>query len=307
MSSPVRVMKDEPEHIRVAADCHVPFEPEKLPDQKKREPAVSLKKKLREKIKGLSINKADREKILAASYAECGNDGQEHFDLENRLFYNLRANSIFKEKAPKELIFQKAENADAQPFVYDYQCKEKSEIKTMLRKENRLAHWKDVPIEKSFPNKPERYYAALRRLTILSDSQKKADPNTVIRSETKPYAGAFGIQITLTVPYSTHPAAAMKPLLDGVICAFHGEDGTTKDRLKEKFGGRSQKLLEHAERWNVLGRRDYLQHHGKDKAGNNRFQWNPADEAARLQFGWIVVEQGKDDQHKMSGSIYRWD
>ena len=35
-------------------------------------------------------------------------------------------------------------------------------------------------------------------------------------------------------------------------------------------------------------------------------KWYPADEADRLQFGWIVVEQGKDNKYKMSGKIYKW-
>lgn len=41
----------------------------------------------------------------------------------------------------------------------------------------------------------------------------------------------------LTLPYSTHPVAAMKPFLDGVICAFHGEDEEkkTETAVKNRF------------------------------------------------------------------------
>ena len=49
--------------------------------------------------------------------------------------------------------------------------------------------------------------------------------------------------------------------------------------------------------WNLLGKQKYLSSKG----------WNPADEADRLQFGWIVVKQGKDNEYKMSGEIYNWD
>ena len=33
----------------------------------------------------------------------------------------------------------------------------------------------------------------------------------------------------------------------------------------------------------------------------------PCIHADRLQFGWIVVKQGKDNEYKMSGEIYKWD
>ena len=112
---------------------------------------------------------------------------------------------------------------------------------------------------------------------------------------------AFGIKITLTVPESnktTHPVSVMKHLLDGVICAFHGEKGETAQMLQEKFEG--QKVTCQTD-WHILGDQDYLRKYG------NGFKWYPADEADRLQFGWIVVEQGKDNEYKMSGEIYNWD
>ena len=301
MCNRVTVIIDEPEHICIKSDYYVSFEPEKLPDKKqeRRAAEISLRDMLREKIKGLSIRKDGKGKILVASYAERGT--KENYDLENRLFYNLKANSIFKEKAPNELIFEKSDKTEEQPFIYDYMIKTESEINNeKLCGKNRLAHWENIELKKSFPNKPERYFATLRDLEISNDKNKKPDSKTVIKYASD-YTGAFGLKITLTVPESnkgSHPASVMKPLLDGVICAFHGEKGETVRMLQEKFKG--ENITCQANNWNVLGDQDYLRKYG------NGFKWYPADEANRLKFGWIIVKC-EGEKYKMSGEIYKWD
>lgn len=171
--------------------------------------------------------------------------------------------------------------------------------------DNIIAKWQDVPIgpKQGKDDKPDRYYAALRSASVrvANDASDEPGKNEVMLcglercDET-----AFGIKITLTVPESnktTHPVSVMKHLLDGVICAFHGEKGETEQMLKEKF--KDEELKCQAD-WPILGNQDYLRKYG------NGFKWYPADEANRLKFGWIIVKcDGKE--YKMSGEIYKWE
>ena len=108
----------------------------------------------------------------------------------------------------------------------------------------------------------------------------------------------FGIKIEITIPYFSHPAAIMKPLLDGIICAFHGEKGDVERILNDMFMTRTERMLSDTDKLNIFGNREYL----KRYRGHNSFKWNPEDE--RLQFAWITVRRGR--LSLMKGSIYEW-
>ena len=130
----------------------------------------------------------DENEILVASYAEGGNRKRENYDLENRLFYNLKANSIFKEKAPTELIFQKRDNTKDKTFIYEYTIEDKRKTDKIkkLSDENRLASWENVELKISIPNNPERYFASMRSKEILFNKNEGPNSNTVIRYNAKP-------------------------------------------------------------------------------------------------------------------------
>lgn len=101
------------------------------------------------------------------------------------------------------------------------------------------------------PDKPDRYYAAIRRHA----SEITKGPSFPDQKEKYP----FGIKIELTVPQSnrtSHPVSVMKHLLDGVICAFHGEE---EAGLTEQF---QDKIINAGNSWNLLGPREYLRKHG---------------------------------------------
>ena len=179
-----------------------------------------------------------------------------------------------------------------------------SEVVEALGRKTLIAKW-NVTIGSTLPKQAEEYYLALRTAIRNSrvESQNKDEPDeneVMLCGLERCDETAFGIKITLTVPESnktTHPVSVMKHLLDGVICAFHGEKGETAQMLQKKFEG--EKVTCQTD-WHILGDQDYLRKYG------NGFKWYPADEADRLQFGWIVVEQGKDNKYKMSGKIYKW-
>lgn len=273
-------------------NCYVPFEP-------KKQDARDLKEEIRKTVGQLEVG--DNE-VLLASYAE-GNPKRK-YDLENRLFYNIGSGAfsdIFC-TYPKEAAFVAASKPNNGQYIYKYKVVSEEEVKEYLEGKTLIVKWQDIPIgpKQGKDDKPDRYYEAIRRETdsikIMIDDPK---PDHILDR------APFGIKIELTVPGSNkrlrpQPASVMKPLLDGVICAFHGEDGEkTKETVKERFlknGLKDEKIEKffEASKLNIFGNHNYL-------TKSNR--WNPEDD--RLQFGWIIVKrEGKE--YKMSGSIYKW-
>lgn len=263
-----------------------------------------LKYHIYEEVQSLCV---DDNKVLLASYG--GKAPDKNYDLENKLLYNIGTgafSSIFK-NFPKQIVFKTNDGPVDEKSPYRYLYKYEvvpSEVVEALGRKTLIAKW-NVTIGSTLPKQAEEYYLALRTAIRNSrvESQNKDEPDeneVMLCGLERCDETAFGIKITLTVPESnktTHPGSVMKHLLDGVICAFHGEKGETAQMLQEKFEG--EKVTCQTD-WHILGDQDYLRKYG------NGFKWYPADEADRLQFGWIVVEQGKDNKYKMSGKIYKW-
>lgn len=237
--------------------------------------------------------------VLLASYAE--SSPKRKYDLENRLFYNIGSGAfsgIFC-TYPKEAAFVAASKPNNGQYIYKYKVVSEEEAKEYLEGKTLIVKWQDIPIgpKQGKDDKPDRYYEAIRRETdsikIMIDDPK---PDHILDR------APFGIKIELTVPGSNkrlrpQPASVMKPLLDGVICAFHGEDGEkTKEAVKKRFGlEKNNNELFEASNLNIFGNHNYL-------TKSNR--WNPEDD--RLQFGWIIVNSSEGEKYKMSGSIYKW-
>lgn len=282
--------KDCPKKKRIEADWYVQFEPEKQNNPERKKTGLCLKETIQKAIGNLQFKENE---ILLASYAEGRKDRKDDYDLENRLFYNIKANKTLKKLAPKELVFQKGDPVGEGRYVYEYELVSREKVDNLLNGKKLLAYWDDILIGQKLDEKnpAKQYYAATR-----SNASQ-------IHSQASLLDGApFGIKIELTVPSAclgSHPASVMKPLLDGVICAFHREDETTKTVVGELFGeSKAKELLMGAEKLNLFGEQRYL------KRYRNGFKWNPADD--RLQFGWIIVKHGDKKEYKMSGSIYQW-
>ncbi len=265
-----------------------------------------LKYHIYEKVQSLCV---DDNKVLLASYGESESESENKYDIENKLFYNIGTgafSSIFK-NFPKQIAFEKADGEESSyRYLYKYEIISKEKLEDTLKRKKKIAEWINVPIGGTLPQKPDEYYAALRSVTIrkANDSRDEPHENEVIRYGSERCETSFGIKIELIVPdskKSIHPVSVMKHLLDSVICAFHGEDedGNTWKSLEKRFEKDAYEKLwaNKSDSWNLLGKQKYLSSKG----------WNPADEADRLQFGWIVVKQGKDNEYKMSGEIYKWD
>lgn len=288
------------------ANCYVPFEPKK---QCTCDHVCNLKKEIREAVSGLEV---DANEVLLASYAEGVQKPKRYkYDLENRLFYNIGSGAfsgIFQ-GFPKQAAFQIASKPGDGHYLYKYEVVKKlpNGILNKLCVDNIIAKWQDVPIgpKQGKDDKPDRYYAALRSASVrvANDASDEPGKNEVMRYSSEPYEKSFGIKIELTVPSKntrSHPASDMtKHLLDGVICAFHGEDGKAENAVKERFKKDElfKQLLKDSDKLNVLGKREYL----KQNTG-----WNPADEADRLKFAYIIVKR-EGAEYKMSGEIYKWE
>ena len=263
--------------------------------------AYRLKYHIYHEVQSLRTNN----NVLLSTYA--GNS-PENSDIENLLFYNIGTGAfskVFQSSKKKQVAFKmdstSQENQSSHKYKYEVVP---SEVVEALGRKTLIAKW-NVTIGSTLPKQAAEYYLALRTAIRNSrvESQNKDEPDeneVMLCGLERCDETAFGIKITLTVPESnktTHPVSVMKHLLDGVICAFHGEKGETAQMLQEKFEG--EKVTCQTD-WHILGDQDYLRKYG------NGFKWYPADEADRLQFGWIVVEQGKDNKYKMSGKIYKW-
>lgn len=276
--------------VFVESDFYIPFEPKKA-SLMNRDKIISLRDDLRKNIKRLEVNDGE---ILFASYSE--NDKSRFYDVENMLFYNIGV-SAFKECCKKQVAFMgdiehtcsedKKHSDIEERYFYSYQVLSTEDIDSMLHKREVVACWKNFPIDVYIPQFPARYYAAVRK--------KAADVKIRKVLENKcPY----GISLDVTLPSKSTAMSIMKPLLDGVICAFHGETEGVEDTLRKLFDDTSCLLNACTCKLNVLGNRTYVSQY----RGEGSFKWNPEDE--RLQFARITLRQGANAM--LSGKIYEW-
>lgn len=264
-----------------------------------------LKCHIKEKLDKLRAVKGE---ILIATY---GGERPKGSDIENLLFYNIGTGAFSKvfqsSKEMKQVAFKmdstSQENQSSHKYKYEVVCSKNVEKDNLCGK-TLIAKWNGITIGRTLPQKPDEYYAALRSVTVrkTNDSRDKPHENEVIRYGSEQCETFFGIKIELIVPdskKSIHPVSVMKHLLDGVICAFHGEDedGSTWKALEKRFEKDAyEKLWENkSDSWNLLGKQKYL---------SSSKGWNPEDD--RLKFGWIIVKC-EGEEYKMSGEIYKWD
>lgn len=94
----------------------------------------------------------------------------------------------------------------------------------MLLDKKIVASWDRVPIDTKIPQSATRYYATIRENLDCIDIQGRVEDKNL-----------FGMVLDITLPTKVLPASVMKPLLDGLICAFHGEEGRAEQTLKMMF------------------------------------------------------------------------
>lgn len=283
-------LKANNKEVFIEADYYVPFEPKKA-NVGIRDKVVNLQNIIKQSVKELVV---EEEEILFASYSE--NDKHRFYDVENMLFFNI-GTSTFSDCCKKQISFVGDEERFAtsdlhhtdveKKYYYSYRVLNVKEVESMLTNKKVIASWNGIQINTKIPQSATRYYATIRE-----------NSSNIVVNEVLTDKCLFGMKIDLTLPFKSLPASVMKPLLDGIICAFHGEERKATETINLMFDDTVQFVNESSKKLNIFGNREYVSQY----RGENSYKWNPEDE--RLQFAWITVHLGKEAV--ISGEIYKW-
>ena len=284
------VMEHSDKYVIVTSDFYIPFEPKKA-NIRIRDKVIALHSAIKNAIKNLVVGENE---ILFASYSE--NDKNRFYDVENMLFFNIGA-SAFRECCKSQLAFMgdetrfysdEEEKTDGEEkYYYSYLVKKEREVEAILASKKVIASWDDIFVDMKIPQSATRYYKTLR------ENSSQISVNSVLNGKE-----LFGMKLDITLPNNSLPASVMKPLLDGIICAFHGEEDRAEGSIIKMFGMATDVINADTAKLNIFGEREYLSPY----RGENSYKWNPEDE--RLQFAWITIHKGS--KAKLSGKIYSW-
>ncbi len=233
---------------------YIPFEPS---GWKKK-----LKQELREALKNMQPEPYDG---LYASYQA----RQSHFcDIENVLLYNVGSGAFSHLSAPSICIEGKFASQDQAvredlPHLYHYELSQQPTFKCWKPRQT-IVQWTGENLSRMEQTSAFFWYYI-----------KNAQHSISFKQSTE----KFGIHVLIRTPRrSLNIASMIKPMLDGIICAYHKHDHLINDQvyrvLSHHLGISEDKidLLLKDEQLNVLGSRSLLQSY------RNGVKWNPADE-----------------------------
>ncbi len=279
--------------IFAVSDFRIPFEISPIASDKNTQ-IKNFKHELRAAIQAL---KPQNDEILFAQYAEDAAHGR-FFDLENMLFYNPGP-SAFGSCAIHGIAFSTLADKPAKcrehgvknrRYAYSYRCLPLPAAESTFSDLPLMAKWNGVPLSGHEANSPAKYWKAIRR---------SRDKVTAFEYAESPISSCFALKVHLYFPAQVKLANTVKPLLDGVICAFHGGNVHVSDCLTD-FCARHH--CEELSRPNdfpaVLGEREFIRPYRNGQS----FQWNPADNLCKLAL--VTVSYGGKTP-SFSGGIYR--
>lgn len=286
-------IKQDEKSVMVFSEKRIPFEIKKCAEN---EELLKFKAELRRSIKGLEAKDGY---LLFGRYGTI-EEKNGFYDLENVLFYNL-GESTFSAFAQSGVAFSKIERFEIKrlqkqwkvPCTYVH-CYEYTVTKIGKRLPfyNLLAKWTNLPFDATGIT-PLKIRNALCKLGgDVCIAEQSFDV-------VKPRPFALCLEIEMPFAERFYVTTAMKPLLDGAICAFHGWDSKKKEEIAfcaEKIGTDEEGLLN--ARQNLLGEREYVQEYKRSKTG---IKWNPADD--QCVFARITVKKG--EAWRWSGQLYR--
>ncbi len=241
----------------------------------------------------------DFKKDLSTAIKELTSDGgylksklitgeKDFFDVENILFYNL-GTSNFKKLDTKGVWFslERGANSHKKKYVHEYSFVDSfEEIKGEI-----IAEWSNIIIEKpTTTRKPLNYWLLFKQ----SNNIKTCCFN---------YSGEFGLNIEIGKPKNEvlNIINIQKPLLDGIISAFHESTNIDKEII-EYIVSKTQYSSEEIQKFvcnnkiAVLPQRDVIQ---KYREG---IKWNPQDE--KCTDVRIIVRETDDKVYKISGCMF---
>lgn len=281
----------ENNRILALSKFRIPFDLYLLKGEK-REKILSFRENLINSIKKLSIDGDN--KILFGRYGQ-SDFVNAFYDVENILFYNIGA-SVFKNIVKNGISFSSFDNNELNlilnKYGNDYICVyEYSIVDQNLSCDGKIiAEWNNELCCKFKGSKPIDYWKAIKNI------EEKISIFDCIDCGIN---DCFGLDLEVLVPSNTdfNIASAMKPFLDGLICAFHAQENMEKDfkYLKEKVNCTEDWL--NNENINIFGKRQYLYKY----RGN--IKWNPADDLCK--FVKIKLSYTNEELWKFSGRVYR--
>lgn len=282
----------DPKRVLAASDFYIPFEIGSVQPDKSAQ-IRDYKSRLRAAIGRMRPQNSE---ILFAQYAEDG-EANRFFDLENMLFYNLglsafgdcAAHGISFSALPDKSALCRQNGIKNRKCVYCYQCLPLSAAEANFAGLPLMAAWRDVPLNRHEANAPAKYWKALR---------SARDQVTVPDNAGPPISGCFALKIELYLPVQIKLANTIKPLLDGVICAFHGENDRCLDCLTDFCTRQHCEELSIPNQFPcILGEREWIRPYRNGRS----FLWNPADELCKLA---LVTISYSAETPSFSGKIY---
>lgn len=281
--------------VFAASDFYIPFETGHAPLDHALQ-IQNFKSELRGAIKMMRPQSGE---ILFAQYAGEGAKGR-FFDLENMLFYNIglspfascAAHGISFSILPDQGALCQQNRIKNRKHAYFYQCLPLPSIESHFAALPLMAKWSDVPLNPHEANSPAKYWKALRGAR---------DQISVFECAESPLTTDFALKIELHLPIRIKLVNTVKPLLDGVVCAFHGEDIRSLDCLAD-FCTRQhcEELCKPNSFPPVLGKREFIRPYRNGRS----FLWNPADDFCKLA---LVTVSYETESPSFCGEIYKFD
>jgi hypothetical protein len=228
---------------------------------------IVFRSNLREELRKLSAGTGDG---IVAEYGSCITN--DFVDTENALFYNIGAGA-FRRAAHHGLSFNRISTEETRSNISKYSDNEYQHYYSYriepinVNQKYAVAEWDPITISPvRGTHKPYEYWRALRmnKLAVHIHEDKQINDN-------------YRLDIIIQSPESQHRtiniAGIMKPIIDGVDCAFHSMPRGLPDGLSEVASRLhcSQELL--VDKSNtVFGERNFVRKY------QNSVQWDAADE-----------------------------
>lgn len=228
-------------------------------------------------------------------------DKKAFYDLENVLLYNfgfpkdlfvarLYDGITFSRIDINELKKFQAEENIPKEFCHCYEYFADSNPTVASQRERLIAQWNSQPFVTIESSKGvSHYWKAMRQIA------DKIEINDIIDTTVKNRLTLY-LEIEKPKAKELYLLGSLKPLLDGIISAFHSGDFDTQEiqLFSEKLDVPKEWITNTA--FNVLGMRKYVQQY-PSKTG---IKWNPADDLCDK----VSISIVEGEEWRISGRIY---
>ncbi|MGG1396898.1 hypothetical protein ABE288_03475 [Bacillus salipaludis] len=228
-----------------------------------------MKEDLRTNLKGITPIENG---VLYCKF--CTKEDHAVFDVENVLLYNVGSgsfsgisnNQVFMERTFEPSPFVDRSINLKHYHLYNYTTKDN--ISFYWKKDGTIFEWSGLQVS-SLKYKPHEYWYNMKKL------QTKKKYNSLIKDTN------FGIRINIGIPVakSVNLTAICKPLLDGVISAFHNYSGSDLDEMAMRLAsilsiGKTEVAnLLRDDQMAILGLKEVVRRFQRG------VQWNPSDDS----------------------------